>query len=461
MLLSCDSSFECFRSCERIVRIMRRDFFSSGISRIRSNRDFISGLATGYGLMALTIAIQLVLVPLYLESLGKRQFGILILFLAAINYGAMGITWLSGGMARILGERIATGNIIGFARAYAFGKIVYVAYAVVAIAVFWVVAPVIIGDALQEPAVRDAVLLSCLYFVLMYEYNADRLAFVAMCRQAKSNQIEALGQVVFAIGVVAGLYWDGELRSVVLAQIAGILLTRFLAWRYWRREGFALQWRWTNEDAHLLWKSVGGTTGWHYFVYGLLLLTLQADVLILGWFAGPATAAEFYLVWRIPEVIVLLLWRIPGVFAPHVIQMQARGESERIRASYRKGLNVMMGAAALGAVGYAVFGHWLVKTWVGINAPDLPMAYLLAGAALFFVAATKWPAGIAYALGTTSPLLKVTALEVIGKLVLMALLFPHLGYVAPFAAIIATHLLGVYFLYLKMGRMLKAAPLTA
>lgn len=83
-------------------------------------REILGALGSGYALMGVTILIQFVLVPLYLQHLGKEAFGILVLLLAAINYGAIGITWLSGGMARILGERVATGSSSELADAYAF-----------------------------------------------------------------------------------------------------------------------------------------------------------------------------------------------------------------------------------------------------------------------------------------------------------------------------------------------------
>jgi len=422
-------------------------------ARFSQNKNIFSALGSSYGLMVLTIGIQFVLVPLYLHHLGKETFGVLTMMLAAISYGAIGITWLSGGMARILGERCAVHDTAGFAVAYAFSKLVFVGYAALTIIAFWVLAPWIVAGALENPEVRHALIFISIYFVLLYEYNTDRLAFIAICRQTTGNTIDAAGQIVFACGVVAGLFWDGGLVSVVVAQIAGVLTARGLAWIYWYRQGMALYWKWPLLlDAVPMWHRVSGKMGQHYVIYGILLLTLQADVLIVGWLAGPETAAIYYLLWRIPEACILLLGRIPGVFAPHLIQMDSRGESVRIHRSYRKGLHIMLGLSVTAGLAYAFLGNWFVHFWVGENAPDGFIPYALAGVAMFFVAAVQWPAGTAYALVKTGPLVKVTALQLAAKLILFALLFGSLDYLAPLVAIIVTHALGVFFLYLKIGK---------
>ena len=428
------------------------------VDRFKRHQNILGALGSGYGLMALTITIQLVLVPLYLHHLGKEAFGILIIILAVINYGAIGITWLSGGMARILGERGAVGDTAGLVDAYAFSKLVYIGYAAITITVFWVVSPWIMADALKNPELLQTLILASLYFLVMYEYNTDRLSFIALSRQATGNAIDAIGQIVFACGVAAGLYWGGGMTSVVASQIVGVLVARSLAWLYWRREGLALRWKWPLTDSGSMWQRISGKMGRHYVIYGVLLLTLQADVLIIGWLAGPAVAAAYYLLWRVPEVCILLLGRIPGVFAPYLIQMDTRGEVERIQSNYNKGLRIMLGLSALAGLGYAIAGNALVHLWIGDNAPDGYLPYMLAGLALFFIAASLWPSGVAYALVKTGPLVKVTALQLAAKLVIFSFLFNSVDYLAPLVAIILTHVLGIFFLYLKIGNEACKAP---
>ena len=416
------------------------------------NPAFAHSLLTGYGLMATTVIIQLVLVPLYLSHLGKAKFGTLAMILAINNYAAIGITWLSGGMARVLAERAARGEVSGFRAAYAFSKIIYLSYAMVALVIFWIIAPWLLADALADYETRFAIILSCIYFLLSYEYNADRQAFIARHLQYRGNLREAAGQIVFACIVIVGLLTGMGLPGVVVGQIAGIVVTRILAWYHWRRDGYELGWTWPIENAKALWSRVVGSTGRHYIVYGILLLTLQADVILIGWLGNTETAANYYLVWRIPEIVILLLWRIPGSYAPYLIALDSRGEFQQLTASYRKGLISIGAMAGLAALVYGLLGSWILNLWIGPDAPQASFAYLLAAVAMFFLASARWPSEIAYSLLNTAALVKIAALETVAKLMLIFMLFGRFDYQAPLLAISIVHAFGVFYLYLWLGK---------
>lgn len=416
------------------------------------NKDYALALITGYGLMGLTIVVQLALIPLYLTHLGKERFGILAMIMAANNYVAIGIGWLSGSMARVMAERAATGDSNGFAEAYAFSKLVYVAYALIALAVFWIIAPWLLTDVLADLEIRAAILLSCVLLLISYEYNADRLAFVARHRQARANANEAVGQLIFAAGVGIGLMLDSGLPGVVGAQVVSMLCVRLLSWMHWRRDDFGLSWKLRITGFRALWQRVSGRVGRDYVVYGILLLTLQADALIVGWLASPEVAANFYLLWRIPEVCILILSRIPGAYAPHIIAMDARSDHGAIRNGYRKGLTAIWVFAGFAALVYGFAGHWIMSLWVADNAPEGYWPYAIAAIAMFFIAVSRWPAEFAYALMNTKPLVKIVTLEVTLKLLLIWFIFGTLGYIAPLVAISLVHAVGVFYLYIWLGK---------
>ncbi len=427
------------------LRSMLRQLSNSG-------QGYVAALLTGYGLMGLTIIVQLALIPLYLTHLGKERFGVLIIIMATNSYAAIAIAWLSGSMARILAERAAVNDIAGFREAYAFSKIVYVTYAFILVTLFWIAALFLMPTALADWEIRAAVVLSCVYFLLAYEYNTDRQAFIARHLQACGNLREAAGQVVFAIGVGLGLFLDLGLPSVIGAQIAGIVCTRMLAWRYWRKDSYKLGWLPSISGRRELWGRVSGRVGRDYALYGAIVLTLQADALLIGWFAGPELAATYYLLWRIPEVCILILWRIPGTFSPHFIAMDARNERETLQRSYRAGLRAMLMLAGLVALAYGLAGSWILELWVGEYAIAGKMPYMIAGAALFFIALSKWPAEIAYALMNTRRLVAIAAFEVASKLLLFWALFTSFGYLSPLIAIVLVHVCAVSWLYIHIGK---------
>ena len=50
-----------------------------------------------------------------------------------------------------------------------------------------------------------------------------------------------------------------------------------------------------------------GKQGIYYFIFSTLLLLLQLDVIIIGIIAGPTMAGKFVILWKIPEVLGLVL----------------------------------------------------------------------------------------------------------------------------------------------------------
>lgn len=415
------------------------------------NRNFLNALITGYGLMGITIVIQLVLIPLYLHHLGKTQFGVLTLILAATHYAAIGITWLSGGMARILAERAAIQDREGFREAYAFAKIVFSIYALIAIAIFWLVAPFWLQDELANHDIAWALVLACLYFFLAYEYNADRLALIARHRQAKGNLQEAGGQLLYAVIAVAGLYLGMGIAGVMAGQVVGIICTRLLASWQWKQDSFGLCWHWPINEAAALWRRLSGKTGRDYVLYGVILMTLQADVLIIGWLAGSESAASYYLIWRIPEVCILVLSRIPGSYAPFLIELDAKGEHERLKENYLRGYRLMLVLSVLMAGIYALCGPYIAAVWVGNNAPVDRLAYVIGACAAFFTAISRWPASAAYVLLKTRQLVKVAGTELVLKLVIIAFLHSTFSYLSPLLAVSIVHVLGVFYFYSRLG----------
>src|SRR5262245_28676274 len=101
-----------------------------GVIRIiKGNKPYAGAVVSGYLLMVMTIAVQVVLIRIYLEKLGNNEFGILILILSLINYAGIGVGWMTGGVLRVMGEYTAFEDENGFARAYSLAKMIYVSYA--------------------------------------------------------------------------------------------------------------------------------------------------------------------------------------------------------------------------------------------------------------------------------------------------------------------------------------------
>ena len=189
-------------------------------AKLANNPGYARALLSSYGLVATNVLVQLMLVPLYLDTLDKYRFGILMILLAFFGYAALGMAFMTGGMARILGEFHAREDRDGFRRGYLLSKLTYVGYAAM-IGVLALGAVILFEGTLFEfrADYRETVLWTVaaggLYFVLHYEFSVDRLALAATGRQGTANLLTIVTLVGFVVLVVPWLLGGGDLPGVL------------------------------------------------------------------------------------------------------------------------------------------------------------------------------------------------------------------------------------------------------
>lgn len=415
-------------------------------------RQITNAVLSGYLLMAVTISIQFLLIPKYLTLLGQRDFGILVQILAFLNYAAIGLTGVSGSMARILGEYASVKDITKFGKAYLFSKIIYVFYALIIVILSFAILFIFFPNIFNDEKIKLTYIFFSVYLILLYEFNTDRLSLNALRLQTLGNIFEIIGQIVFGLTVLLLLSIENAIYIVPLAMIAGVLTTRLLVGIFWflKKEynKIALPER---NFVTKLWHRIIGTMGINYTVYGFILLTLNADILILGFFADSDRVALYYLVWRIPEAFVILLWRVPAVFEPYFIELDTRGDFSSLENTYKRGHVLILFVAALLAIFYIFFGSSVVNYWTGQNLNVDDWNYWVCGVALFFISTARWPIAIASSLVNLKPLIYISSIELMAKVSLIYVFSAQQYIVAPALAVIITHSV-IYWAYIWLGK---------
>jgi O-antigen/teichoic acid export membrane protein len=420
---------------------------------------YLKGLLSGYGFAGLNIVVQIIMVPMYLRYLGKTQFGVLMMLLAYINYASLGVNWLTGGLLRILGVYHAGGDIEAFSRAFRLGRYVYVGYAVLlgcfVLLVAWIDPEVLFGNPLvPHNLLWWSVFAAVIYLVLFYELSIDRVALMAAGVQHWAYLLQMLALFIYAVGAAIILKLGGNITALMAMMSAGILAAIFLVRRIWSSLDFAplRSIAIGVEYGRLLVRQFFGRRGVGYFIYGATILTMQADVLFIGWLGGAEMATEYVVVWKAAEVAVLLLWRIPETLIPDFIRADVTGDESRVSASYWKAWRWTLVLSAVAGLCYAWVGDRVVGLWLGNDVlPSRPHAFDLAGLALFILASTRPPAVYAYALCRFRALLPVAAFELLIKLAVLLWTFPAMGYLSPLVGLIVANLAGAYILYFRMS----------
>lgn len=429
------------------------------LKRALRHRGYMGALSSGYLVMAASILLQIAFVPLYLETFGKYQFGVLMVLLTFVNFAVIGIAWLSGGALRLLGECAGREDEETFRRAFGLIKTIYVGYGVGLALLLGIVAvsfdQVLFsgGTEVDILAAREALLLTGIYIVVFYAAGIDRLALTARKRQGAANMAQLAGVVTFAAGVTPWLLSGGDMPGVMAFQIVGALVSIFISRRLLNGELPGLKMHIPlRRDADLL-RRLGGRTGAGFFLHGALVLALLADTALVGWLGGAEAAAEFFLVWKIAEVLVQLIWKLPEPLAPYFVQMDVRGEHAAMTRIARLGYALVGGVSLLAGVLYGLFGPALVALWLGPDsAPDTPLGYALAGGAIFWLGISRLPVVLAGARIALRQLNWASGIELFGKLAITLLLFQHLGYMAVLLGINLVHGLGVSLLYFRLLR---------
>ena len=408
--------------------------------------EYPLSLLSGYLAMAGGIIAQVVLVPVYLRTLGAEGFGLLVLMLAMINYATIGVGWLNGGLQRILGEAFGTGNNAGFVQALDVGKIIYLAYG--AAAALLGIGIVAFLDRSQLPL--GAAIVAGFFLVATYESAVERLALTAAARLAAVNLLQFSQVFVYAISVVFVLLAGGGLLGVFACQLGSVLFARFL---------LPLCWRGTRPIAkHMigtlrpLLARLTGRMGGGYFLSGALFLTSQSDVLVIGWLGGAEAAARYVLLWKIAEVGVIALWRISESWSPILVRLDAMHEHTAIKRQYWHVAALLLVAAIPAGLAYALLGPWITMLWLGgEHAPKDQLGFVLAGTAIVWLGLARLPSILSYSFARFRVWTGIASVEVIARLALTVALYPRFGYLAPLVALNVVHLCGIAAAYQWAG----------
>lgn len=415
--------------------------------RLGISGEYARAVSSGYAATVVNIIAQVALVPLYLSYLGKQDFGLLMIITAAINYASIGTTWLAAGTTRIIGELGATDRMDDVYHAYLTAKVVNVGYAVILGAIILCLSYIFDRDGAYSALIPWAIL----YLVTLFELGTDRLALTALRRQGVSNLIGALNTVVAFVAILAVVTNGGNVEYVFGAMVCGVIAARLFSWWYWRHSKlFAHASAPNGKAVRKILARLLSRMGLGYAIYGLILLSLlQADPLILSWLGGPELVANYVLVWKAADVLIQLIWRLPEYLQPKIIHLDAQGKAEELRKLYFRSLKSVLGISFLAGLLYAIFGQYVVILWVGQeHAPTDPLAYLMAGGAVFWIAGSRVSAVFAYARVRLKKLVLTSAIELCGKISITVILFSGFQEFSPLAAINIVYVLGVFPAYL-------------
>jgi hypothetical protein len=292
--------------------------------------------------------------------------------------------------------------------------------------------------------------LCALHFLAHYDLSAERIALTAAGRQGAANLLWGGSLIGYAAFVVPWLSSGGGFVGVVVCLMAATVLASVASRIYRYRAGIEVA-RVTFDEESLSIMRRLRVMGPPYLGYGVVLLGMGADILLVAWLGSAVMAAEFVLVWKPAEFLIQTVWRIPEYSIPHLIRLDALDRRDELARVYRVGWWSIAAISLAVASGYAAVGPYLVQWWVGPAAPMGHLPFILAAAAVFWLSVSRLPGVVAYSTVRLEPYLRIAAVELAGKLILTTILFPWTGYLAPLIAVSVVHVLGVAAAYRRLA----------
>ncbi len=413
------------------------------IKFFKTPKSYAFALITGYILMFAHMLTQILLTPLYLDILGAEKFGLLMIFLNIITFAVFGIAWFSGGLVRVLGEYWSNKNLSKFNETLILGKYIFTSYSIiVSIIAISIFASLKNADYFHNIEILTILIIS-LYFVLTYEALSERQAFIGANWQALGNSIELTKVIVFAFFTIYFLPRYKSIDIVFLALIMGVITQRIITGLYLKYNLNFVGWNKFSNSMKPDFKRFLSRDGLNYLYFGTLVLLLQLDVVIIGIIGGPVLAGKFVLLWKIPEVLGLILGKIPSSLEPKIIHLDSKSEMNNYDKLFLKSKTIFILLCFITSFSYIFLGEYLVKLWVGNNAPKDDWMYYIAGVALFFYSISRWPISFAFAQVKLKKLIKVSFIELIFKFIFTLILFKHFSYLSPLIGMIVIHIIYV------------------
>ncbi len=278
----------------------------------------------------------------------------------------------------------------------------------------------------------------------------ERLALTAAARLAAVNLLQFAQVTAYAISVMFVLRAGGGLLGVFACQLGSVLFARLLLPLCW--QGARPIAKHVIGTLRPLLARLTGRMGGGYFLSVALIVSLQSDVLVIGWLGGAETAARYVLLWKIAEVGVTALWRISESWSPILIRMDATNEHAILVRQYRHIVVLLLATAIPAGLAYALLGPWITMLWLGAeHAPKDQLGFVLAGAAIVWVGLARLPSILSYSLARFRVWNAIAFVEVAARLTLTMALYPRFGYLAPLVALNVVHVCGVAAAYQWAG----------
>jgi O-antigen/teichoic acid export membrane protein len=363
----------------RLRATLRRNSLDNGDADSRSQeryrRALISGIASGLA-KAVSVVATLVSIPVTLDYLGVERFGV---WMTLSSFAAL-MAFADFGLGNSLMNAVAAEDARGdsaLVRRYVSAALALLTLVAALLIAGWFTLGILVpwgrvlgvaedGLVAEEVRAATAVFVTCLALgipatVIQRVQAALQLGYIASIWQLISS-ILALAGLVAVVIAKGNLVWLA-IATFGLPVVVGIA-NSLVFWCFERRTeapAFALVRR--ADMAYL------ARSGVLFFALQFAAsLAYASDNLIIAQALGPDAVAQYSVVARLFEGVILILGLFVTPLWPAYAEAAARGDTPWIRRTLRKSLQATAAIVIAIATGLVVFGKPIIEAWVGTAA---------------------------------------------------------------------------------------------
>lgn len=307
------------------------------------------------------------LFPLILQNIGLAALGVFGLLFSTKSLIEIGIGWLSGSITK---------NLIKYkylkADISTLSFIINIGYGFLSFVIIF----------LYGYFLKEEYLLTFTYFGLFSLISFSIVPFyeifISELKQYQTAFFRFLQQFIFMI-LSIGIFFIIEIKS--LADIFLMLLFSvifvFLIVSLYFFKTVKIKFSIKNISKKMLNKLVLND-GIKYFFNGMsTILLLQIDVILIDYLYGSQSAGIYLIIWKIPNTIIMLGWRLSDPFQA-IIAKNIQTKKEEIKIQFFNFEKKMLIVSFLLALGYMLFGKYILNIWLGEdNIPNIKYMYLI------------------------------------------------------------------------------------
>ncbi|HEY6417648.1 MAG TPA: lipopolysaccharide biosynthesis protein [Candidatus Binataceae bacterium] len=376
-------------------------------------------IAWTYANWAVSLAVPLVMVPIYLRYLGTVTYGQWLVVLSLTSY----LSLANLGMAQAVSNRAA--EALAQDRSHEVGALIstafftYAAVAAVIVAAFAIAAPYFGGRLALHggPAVLAAALVYLGLVMIGFPLKVHLMMLRAFQRVDQEQAINAgtntVRVAILALALVAGF----KLLAVALINGASEVLAPLVAYRQLRRQSSEAWPRLARFSSRLLREMLKPSLGFLGIQIGGTLIS-GLDNLVIGYALGAAAVTLYAVPMRLMVMCASVFSVALVALVPTVTANFALGRVERIGSGLMFSIRLALLYATVGAIALIVVGPAFLRLWAGREVFPGHLTYGLQ-VALFWL--TVWAAPGATVLWATTRHYAWSVLSVVEGLLNLAL----------------------------------------